>query len=442
MGEAQKTATVCFVGLGPGDPKLSTERARERLAAADVVLSDGEAPVERIVGLAREGKRVVRAVAGDALESDAVAVEAMAVARAGVPIEVVPGVGARGSAGAFAGVLGRAVRVPAGDVAAAVEGEPPGAVVTLVASAGWPVQRIAVTTAADAAARAKELGPGPLVIAFGAPHEALGWFVRRPLFGKRVLVTRAREQASAMADLLRDRGAEPVVVPTIAIHPPSDPAPLEAALRRLVGGDYDWAIFTSANGVERTWEALGRAGADARAFGRSRLAAIGPATARALAGHGLVADVVAKEFRGEGLAEALRAAAPVAGSAASRPRALLARAARARDALPAALREAGWEVEVAAAYETRAPAPDAVGALVRAIEGRGVDAVVFTSSSTVDNLCDLLGPAAGRLLSAVRVASIGPVTTGAAVARGLRVDVTAAQYTVPGLVQALEESWV
>jgi uroporphyrinogen III methyltransferase/synthase len=191
--------------------------------------------------------------------------------------------------------------------------------------------------------------------------------------------------------------------------------------------------------VERTWGAVVSGGGDARAFGGSRIAAIGPATARALEGHGLRADVVAKEFRGEGLAEALLAAAPAGTS--TRPRALLARAAKARDVLPDTLRAAGWDVDVVAAYETRAPSPAAADDLVRDLERGRIDAVVLTSSSTVDHLCDLLGPAAPSLLARVCVASIGPVTTATAIGRGVRVDVTAAAYTVPGLVHALEESW-
>ncbi len=259
-----------------------------------------------------------------------------------------------------------------------------------------------------------------------------------PLSGKRVLVTRATEQSGGVAELLRERGAEPVVVPTIVLRPPVDPGPLGEALRRLRSGGYEWVVFTSANGVLRTWEALG-AGADARALGGARVAAVGPATARALAVHGLVADLVAREFRGEGLAEALLAEPRAAGL--PPPRALLPRAAKARDVLPAALREAGWEVDAVAAYETHPPGPEVAADLARRFEARGIDAVVFTSSSTVDHLCDLLGVRAPALLSGVRIASIGPVTSATACRRGLRVDVTAPESTVPGLVQALEESW-
>lgn len=429
---------VCFVGLGPGDPALRTGRAADRIAQADVVVYDrDEAPASRLVALAREGKRVVRAVVGDALESQRALDEVREVARAGVAFEVVPGVGARGVAAAFAGVIGRAVRVAATNVASVVDGEPREAVVALVVGAGGPSQRVIETTAGEAAEHARALGDGDVVVAFNAADPQLRWFERRPLFGKRVLVTRAHDQASGTAALLRDYGAEPLVVPTITIRPPANPAPLLRALSALRTGGYTWVAFTSANGVERIWDALVASGGDARAFGAARLAAIGPATARALERHGLRADVIAKEFRGEGLAEEMLLAL-----AGAKARVLLARAARARDALPEALRAAGCVVDVVAAYETHPPPREAVETLIRELEAGRVDAVTFTSSSTVENLCDLLGgESAPALLGRPRIASIGPLTTQAARARGLRVDVTAAKYTVPDLVRALAESW-
>jgi uroporphyrinogen III methyltransferase / synthase len=426
---------LSFVGAGPGDPSLRTARAAQRIAEADIVFED-EVGVATLIELALQGKRLACLVAGDPLESPAVVAQARAVAAAGVPFEVVPGVGARGSAAAFAGVIGRAVRVAATDVGDALANEPPATVVTIIVGAGTPSQRVVTTTAADGPRRARELGDLPVILAFGAPDEALRWSERRPLFGKRVLVTRAREQAGAAAALLRECGAEPIVVPTIEIHPPSDPTPLTSALVALRAGEYDWVAFTSANGVDRTWDALAAVGGDSRAFGAARLAAIGPATARALEQRGLRADVVATEYRGEGLADAM-----LSTRRSERARVLLARAARARDVLPDSLREAGWEVDVVAAYETRPTSDEVVERLTRELAEGRIDIVTFTSSSTVDNLCDRLGPAAARLLAGPRIATIGPVTTATALGRGLRVDVTARQYTVPGLVNALVESY-
>ena len=443
---------VFFVGLGPGETAQRTLVGDERFSSADLVVCDADAlDSERLVELVRAGKRVVRPVLGDPFESASATGEIREVARAGLAFEVLPGIGAQAAAGAYAGVVGRAVRVLASEVGSAVRGELPQAAVTLVVAAGQPRQRVIVATAADAPARALELGNVPVVVAFGVPEEPLRWFERRPLFGKRVLVTRAPHQAAASSDLLRAHGAEALVVPTIVLRPPSDPAPLGNALSRLRAGAYGWVAFTSANGVESTWGALVAAGYDARAFGRARIAAIGPATARQLEKHGLHADLVAKEFRGEGLAEAMlsalkgslgrRTESDPAGGDGELVRVLLARAAKARDVLPEALRAAGCVVDVVTAYETQAPPMASVEALVGELEAGRVDAVTFTSSSTVDNLCDLLGPRAAELLARPRIASIGPITTQTAKKRGLRVDVTAREYTVPGLVRALAESW-
>jgi uroporphyrinogen III methyltransferase / synthase len=259
---------------------------------------------------------------------------------------------------------------------------------------------------------------------------------RRPLVGRRVLVTRATDQAASAATLLRDQGAEVLVVPTIVVVPPGDPAPMMRALAELRAGRYAWVAFTSANGVERTLAAIEAAGGDARVFGAARLAVVGPATASALERHGLRADVTAREFRGEGLAEQMLAGRRVAGE-----RVLLARAARARDALPQALRDAGCTVDAVAVYETQ-PAPRGpIEALAVELEAGRIDAVTFTSSSTVDNLCDALGPRAVALLGRARLASIGPVTSDTARSRGLRIDVQPCEYTVAALIRALAESY-
>jgi uroporphyrinogen III methyltransferase/synthase len=433
-----RRGVVSFVGLGPGDTRLWAERTTQRLAEADAIVDDEQASVARLVELARQGQRVVRTVAGDPLESARCVAEALQVASAGVEIELVPAVGASAAAGAFAGVVARAVLTPAVEVGSVVAGMPGDAPVTLVTSPSLPSQHVEVTTAARAPELARALGSTRVLVAFGAPDDALRWFERRPLFGKRVLITRAREQAGRAAALLRDEGADVVIVPTIEIEPPGDPAPLARALRDLRAGAYGWVAFTSANGVEQTWKALVASGADARAFGSVRLAAIGPATARALEAHGLRADLVAKEFRGESLADEMLGALRASGGT---PRVLLARAAKAREVVPEALRAAGYGVDVVAAYETHAPPRETVERLAREIERGKIDAVTFTSSSTVDNFCDLLGPRAVELLGGLRVAAIGPVTRDTAVGRGVRVDVVASEYTVPGLVQALVKSY-
>lgn len=271
-----------------------------------------------------------------------------------------------------------------------------------------------------------------------AGREALRWFDTRPLSGKRVLVTRTAEQGRAMAAMLRERGAEPVLVPMIELHPPEDLAPVHRAAHEL--GSYAWVAFTSENGVRAFFDVLAADGLDARAFGKSRVAVIGPGTAAALAAHGVHADVVAKEFRGEGLAKAMLDAM---GADAKGARVLVARAKQARAALPDALRGAGCVVEVIATYETR-PAPRAVTERCRALlEGGRVDAVTFTSASTVHGFCDAVGADAAVLLakSSALVASIGPITTEAASAFGIKVHATATAYTLEGLLMAMEAAF-
>jgi uroporphyrinogen-III synthase len=252
-----------------------------------------------------------------------------------------------------------------------------------------------------------------------------------PFTGERVLVTRAEGQADEAAALLRERGAEPVIVPAIAIGPPDDEGPAERAIEKLAS--YDWIAFTSANGVDRTWDLLVRSGKDASAFGNARLAAVGPATAAALARHGLGVHVTAKELRGEGLAKEMLAGMKGA------KRVLLLRAQEARDALPDALRAAGSTVDIAAVYATRAP-PDLADTLCPLFAEGGparVDAVIFSSSSTVRHVCDALGPRAAAILAGVTVATIGPVTTETARNLGVRVDAEASPYTVPAAIEAL-----
>jgi uroporphyrinogen III methyltransferase/synthase len=268
-----------------------------------------------------------------------------------------------------------------------------------------------------------------------SPLPALTWLSRLPLFGKRVLVTRAREQAGGAAAMLRERGADPVVVPTIEIHPPSDPSAMIDAVQAMAER-YDWVVLTSANGVDRLWAEMKRQGKDARAFGKARVAAIGPGTATALTRCGIKADVVAREHRQEGLAAEVLAAM---GPDAHAPRVLVARAEVARDVLPDTLRAAGCEVDVVAVYKTRSPHRPLLDALAALLEGGEIDVVTFTSSSTVEHLCDALAARAPELLARTCIASIGPVTTEAAQKRGLRVDVTATDVTVPGLVAALEK---
>jgi uroporphyrinogen III methyltransferase/synthase len=239
-----------------------------------------------------------------------------------------------------------------------------------------------------------------------------------------------------MAQRLRDAGAEPISWPAIRIVPPEDPAPLREAVARA--GDYDFVVFTSANGVAAFFAELAAQGGDARRLGRAKLAAIGPATGEALAAHGLRADVVPDEHVGEAVAAAVIAlgGGDLHGRSVLVPRALVA-----RDALPDALRAAGARVDVVAAY--RALPPDAAAAeqLRELVRSRALDAVAFTSSSTVDNTVAALGPEAQSLLAGLTLASIGPITSKTAEQHGLRIAVSARPYTAQGLVSALERHY-
>jgi uroporphyrinogen III methyltransferase/synthase len=247
------------------------------------------------------------------------------------------------------------------------------------------------------------------------------WFERRPLFGRRIVVTRAREQASELRTRLEGLGADVIELPAIAIEPLSFTVPdLE---------QYEWIVFTAVNGVDAFFDrGLSPAGHDARALASTRVAAIGPGTADALARRGIRADLVPERF----VAESLLAAFPPPNPDG---RVLVARAETARDVLPNGLTERGYAVDVLPMYRTvtAAPAPDAL-ARVRAGD---FDAVTFTSSSTVTNFCDVVGP----LVEQPAVVSIGPVTSTTAIERGLPVTIEADPHTIDGVVTALLQ-WV
>jgi uroporphyrinogen III methyltransferase/synthase len=289
-----------------------------------------------------------------------------------------------------------------------------------------PGQRAVVATARTLPAVVAEAGLGaPSILLFGpvaARRERIAWLERRPLHGRRVVVTRARAQASGLASTLRDLGADVVELPAIRIEPRTETDEVKRAIAAIRG--YSLVCLTSPNGVELLFEALATAGLDARALAPAAVAAIGPGTARALAAHGIAADVVPERFVAEALAEAL-ADVEVDGR-----RVLVARAAEGRDVLPDALRKRGALVDVLTLYKTVREEP-AAGAVEAA---QGADYVTFTSSSTVRNLLVALGE---RFPSAARIVSIGPITSETARDAGLTVHVEAERHDVEGLIAAL-----
>jgi uroporphyrinogen III methyltransferase/synthase len=303
-----------------------------------------------------------------------------------------------------------------------------------------PQQRTVVGTVADIAERVEAAGIGmPALTIVGEVvrlREQLRWFDTLPLFGKRVLVTRSKEQAGSLSGYLRDAGAMPVEAPTIRIVPPADPGPLHDAVQRL--SSYDVVVLTSQNAVDYLFAAINELGLDARAFGEAMVCAVGPRTAEVLASYGVKADLMPKVFRGVEMARALLSELPDPAAT----RVLLPRARIAKDTIPDALRAAGAKVDIVAAYDTLPPNDEEKARILALVRERDVDAVAFTSSSTVDNLCDILGADAAKMLDGIVKASIGPDTSATAVARGIGVDVVAETPTAKALVEALVKHFV
>jgi uroporphyrinogen III methyltransferase/synthase len=447
---ARDDAELIYVGKQPGVPSVPQAEIGERLTQA-----------------AKAGRSVVRLKGGDPFVFGRGGEEGEALRAAGVEFEVVPGVTAGVAATAYAGIPvthrddASAVAFVTGhedpekaetaldwDALAAFPGtlvfymgvkrlaENAAALIAAGRDAGqpaaaiergtWAGQRTVTATLGTIAATVEREAIGaPALIVIGdvaARREGLAWLERRPLHGRTVVVTRARAQASGLAATLRGLGASVVELPAIRIESRIDTAEVRAAAEAI--GDYDLVCITSPNGANLLFEALGGAGRDARALAGAMVAAIGPGTARALAAHGIAADVIPERFVAEALVEALTDV-DVKGK-----RVLVARAAEARDVLPDALRERGGEVDVVALYETVREAPD--DAAVEAAQS--ADYVTFTSSSTVRNLTEALGD---RFPAAARIVSIGPITSATVGEAGLEVAIEAERHDIDGLLDAL-----
>ena len=428
---------------------------------------------EQLAAHAREGRTVVRLKGGDPFVFGRGGEEAMALVEAGVPFEVVPGVTSAIAVPAYAGVpvthrdiaavftvvtgsedpakpdpqvdwkalahVGGTLVVlmgwqslPAIVRALLAEGRPPDTPATVTQWGTLPNQRTVSGTLADIVEKGEAAGiTSPVVTVIGgtaALRPALRWFDRTPLFGKRVLVTRSRTQAGTLSALLRAQGAEAVELPTIVVKPLADTSVLDAALADLT--TFDWVILTSKNGVDVVFDRLAAAGKDARAFSQTRVAAIGPATAAALAEHGITADLMPAAYTTRSVAYSF-ASLDIRGV-----RILLPRADIAPPTLPDGLREMGALVTEISAYHTVAP-EDAAATARETLASGTIDAVTFTSSSTVRNLVSLLdGPA---LINESKVVTIGPVTSKTATELGVRVDREATEHTVRGVADAVLE---
>ena len=251
-----------------------------------------------------------------------------------------------------------------------------------------------------------------------------------PLFGKTVLVTRARAQASKLTQKLEALGARCLEVPAIRLQEPSDGyRAADAAIAHLA--DYAWVVFTSANGVEHFFARMEAAGKDSRVLAGAKIAAIGSATANTLKAYGIHADLVPREFRAEGVVAALQ------GKFSPEDRILLPRAQEAREILPESLRKEGAAVDVVPVYET-VMAEENGEALRSKLEAGEIDLVTFTSSSTVTNLIKLLGE--GAPLKHVKTAAIGPITAETCRNEGIEPDIVAEEYTIDGLVEAIKQT--
>ncbi len=452
LAGAREDAELIYVGKKPSEPVMPQERIEERM-----------------VEIAREGRSVVRLKGGDPFVFGRGGEEAEALVDAGVSFEVVPGVTAGIAAPAYAGIPvthrddASAVAFVTGHEdpdkpESAIDWEAlarfPGTLVLYMGVKNLPrissnliesgrdadapaaaVQRgthadqrtvVATTATLPEAVSEAALKP-PSILLFGpvaARRDRIAWLERRPLHGKRVVVTRARAQASGLAQSLRGLGAEVIELPAIRIEPRITTSAVAAALEDL--HSYALVCLTSPNGVRLLFEAMADRALDARALANATVAAIGPGTARELRSHGVIPDVVPPRSIAESLIEALREV-----EVEGRP-VLIARAAEARDILPEALQERGAKVDVVPLYETvREDAdPEAVAAAAEA------DYVTFTSSSTVKNFLQTVGEQGA---ARARVVSIGPVTSDTARELGLEVAVEASRHDPEGLLAALVE---
>jgi uroporphyrinogen III methyltransferase/synthase len=296
-------------------------------------------------------------------------------------------------------------------------------------------QRVVTGTLSDIVAKVKEakLGP-PAIIVVGEVvrlRQKLNWYESKPLFGKRVVVTRSRGQASIFAEMLIDRGATTIEFPTIDVVPPASWAELDNAIDTIAS--YQWVIFTSANAVRFFFERLRSRGKDIRLLKGVSICAVGPKTAESIEQYGLRADLIPSEFKAEGVLAAL------GGVNVKGWKFLIPRAKVAREIIPDKLRELGAEVTVATAYENVKPTSD-VERVRKLFQEKKIAAVTFTSSSTVHNFVEILGQKEYKsLLDGVTVACIGPVTAKTAEEYGMKIDIMPKEYTLPAFVDAMVE---
>jgi uroporphyrinogen III methyltransferase/synthase len=489
---------VFLVGAGPGDPGLITWRGVECLRRADVVLYDylvnprtlvhappsaelcclgrhgrdrivpQEEINRRMIELARAGRTVVRLKGGDPAIFGRLAQEVGALAEAGVPFEVVPGITAALAAGSYAGIMlthrdeASAVTLVTGreqadkptsgldyptlaavpgtlvfymgvttarqwSAALVAAGKPADTPAAIVRRCSWPDQRVVLTTLGRVADEMDAVAMRPPVIVIvgqvAVADRAHDWFAARPLFGRRIMVTRPVDQAETLCMRLSELGAECLVQPAIQIRLPDDWAQVDAALAHLER--YDWLVFSSSNGVRFLLDRLAAIGGDLRRLGDVGLAAMGPGTSEELARYHLRADREPEQYRAEALAELLTPEA-------RGKKFLLARASRGREILGEQLAAAGASVEQVVVY-TSEDVPEPTAEIAAELAAGRIDWVTVTSSAIARSLARMFGAE----LRSARLASISPITSATLRQLGHEPAAEAAIYTMDGVVQAI-----
>jgi uroporphyrinogen III methyltransferase/synthase len=455
LGWARDDAEVVYVGKTPGDSQISQQEINALL-------------IEK----ARGGKQVVRLKGGDPFVFGRGAEEAQIIADAGIPFEVVPGITSSIAGPAYAGIpmthrahnshvtfftghedpaktestidyaalakLGgtqvmlmgveRLGSITSEMMKRGVRGDLP---VALVRWATTGRQETLTGTLVDIAQKAVANDfAAPAVAVFGevvALRDKLNWYEKRPLLGKRIVVTRTRKQASVLSSKLRTLGAHVIELPTIRIEPPTDLREFAELVQDA--HIYDWIVFTSANGVDAFFDIFFKLYDDSREIGGPRIAAIGPATAQRVKDFHLHVDLQPKEFVAEEIMEEFKKQGSI-----ENLKVLLVRAEKARDVLPKELSALGAIVDEGFAYRTVPETRDTSGAR-RQLAKDGADLITFTSSSTVENFLALGLP----WPKGMQVASIGPVTSRTARDNGLTIDVEAKRHDIDGLVDAIAD---
>ena len=473
-----KQGKVYLIGAGPGDPGLLSIKAMECLKAADAVVYDrladprilayarqdaemvyvGKASANHtmrqpdinklLVKLAAEGKTVARLKGGDPFVFGRGGEEAIELLEAGLPFEFVPGVTSAIAVAEYAGIPVTHRRVATSFAVITGHEDPTKgestinwqglatAVDTLVFLMGVEnIPKITQKLIENGRSADTPAAVPPAIFIVGNVvklREQLRWYDNKPLFGKTIVVTRARSQASALTKQLEAEGAKVIEAPSIKIVPPETYAPLDEAIKNI--HTYKWLVLTSANGVKAFFARLAYAGLDARALAGVKIAAIGCGTAKALQSCGVKADLVPCTYKAEELAEAL------APQLEKGDKVLIPRAKEAREVLPETLRRLGAEADVITAYETAAVCENAAELMV-ALQNKEVDMVTFTSSSTVTNFLKVLG-GSKELLEGVALAAIGPVTAETCRKNGLTPAVTAGTFTIDGLTDAIKSYYI